>query len=505
VIWDFKETAPLLPDYNFGALKLLTLTGGRSAIFTDVMIEALRSLDRRLRYGAAILSKFWAGPGDALSLALIATLEDSDSEIRKEAAYSLGCVGGRAELVLPSLIAKLDEPIPRVRRSVLHAIHEYAKHVEDIPEWLSGTGYNSAQSGSNQQYEKKPRYRCPSLLAEKVAISALSILGDMDASVRASAMAVLQAIRGVPDNRSSLALKRLEELDPSLRKKLPQIVEVLDADVDLVLSAVISALKDEDKMVRRAAAILLGEIDDAPEQVAISFLPVLKDSDEIVRKNAIEAIRRSQIPAESLAPLVVEAMSCQTGELRKACVEILKRTQPFSISALRDAAKREEIGLRTLAIQTLAEINPETVSTDPENGRAEGIERMGDQAAGLIKSLTYFYTLGKISQEEDEQWRFSIRAMAPRLDISVPTLQDIIKDVTTLFRKYFAKFGHPPERGPFQAAAVGDTFASEEVMIIEREERRRPRFCIPVGRWAWELTRDYLQLVGSVASTDARK
>lgn len=78
------------------------------------------------------------------------------------------------------------------------------------------------------------------------------------------------------------------------------------------------------------------------------------------------------------------------------------------------------------------------------------------------------------------------------VDCSAPKLQEMMTLVSAFFRAYFARHGHPPGRVPFVAALDDDEGAAEEDKIIERSERRRSRICEPAGRWAWELTRDFL-------------
>lgn len=119
-----------------------------------------------------------------------------------------------------------------------------------------------------------------------------------------------------------------------------------------------------------------------------------------------------------------------------------------------------------------------------------GIARMED-AHLLITELQDFYQIGAYYLPRTKGV-FSIRVAAGPLDVTPHTAGLRLETVTDFFRRYFKRYGHPPESDPFEAALDEDERAPWTNKIVDRMPRQRPRICDPVGRWAWELTRDFL-------------
>ena len=114
--------------------------------------------------------------------------------------------------------------------------------------------------------------------------------------------------------------------------------------------------------------------------------------------------------------------------------------------------------------------------------------------SGVIGPLQTFYLIGRHSLPKT-RGLFAIRKVAERLDASPHTVAERLTEVSDFFRAYFAEYGHPPERSPFVPAQDADPQAAEADKVIERGERKRPRVCEPAGRWAWELTHDFLATI----------
>jgi hypothetical protein len=214
-----------------------------------------------------------------------------------------------------------------------------------------------------------------------------------------------------------------------------------------------------------------------------------------------EAARRL-VPFGRLAvPAVVKAL--EDSSRRRLSVEVLTQIGADAAPALSRCLLHESADVRMAAARILADVAPQTLVGSGRGQSLQGIERT-DRAYDMKVELTDFFRIGASCLAQYDGV-FSFRAMARVLDTSVPVLRERLDAVTEFFRGYFEQYGHPPERVPFAAAFDNDELAAEEDRIIERSERRRPRICEPVGRWAWELTRDFLHQIHAIPEDDGER
>jgi hypothetical protein len=163
-------------------------------------------------------------------------------------------------------------------------------------------------------------------------------------------------------------------------------------------------------------------------------------------------------------------------------------------------------GLRDIKSELVrvGESEQPTISSPMVSQGLTGLARFG-KAFLKVKQLRYFYLAGVACQDQEEP-TFKVKALVRRFGSTESTLAGYLDEVVDLFRGYFAEYGHPdglPKgRGPFQAAKARDEAnedaAKEEDRVLAVEGGSGWRICEPAGRWAWELTKEFLIFVREV-------
>ena len=274
-----------------------------------------------------------------------------------------------------------------------------------------------------------------------------------------------------------------------------------------VVSMLVEALEDgfgfEDYIV--AALARVGVADPA---AAAALVRALGHEDAEARDRAERALRcggGAAVPA-----LLAGAARGPDAPVREGAGRVIRAIGAAAWDALAAAADGPDAVLAEHAATLLLDIpepmpkvrrpapviRPEpAVHIQPVRDRVpapgpRGIARMED-AHLLITDLQEFYQIG-VYYLLRTKGVFSLRMVAGPLDASPHTVGSRLETVTDFFRRYFKRYGHPPESDPFLAALDEDESAPWTNKIVDRMPRQRPRICEPVGRWAWELTRDFL-------------
>ncbi|WP_162667693.1 hypothetical protein [Gemmata massiliana] len=131
---------------------------------------------------------------------------------------------------------------------------------------------------------------------------------------------------------------------------------------------------------------------------------------------------------------------------------------------------------------------PSNIASAPQT---RGLTHMNDRALPLLEPLKLFHQIG-VKCLKAKRGAFSFKQMAKEgLGQNDRALRAEMIKVSRFFYDYFVKFGHP-EKGNSFKTKDDDPAAWPTEKVIHCAEREKSRICEPIGRWAWELTRDWL-------------
>ena len=211
---------------------------------------------------------------------LIASLQDSDENVRLNAAYALG---GRGESVVPALMQSLRaEAEALAEKNVVHTA-------------ANPQGGNPADLYSSQALTEVGQSSVPALI---------SALDDASWTTRAAAADTL-------GNLGSFA----EEAVPGL----------------------IQGLRDESSWVRRNAAEALGTVAAPPEDAVPALMGASSDAEMLVRLNAVMALAKIGQSADGIVPTLAGRLSDEDRYVRFYAATVLRQVgTPEAQNALWD-------------------------------------------------------------------------------------------------------------------------------------------------------------------------
>ncbi len=207
--------------------------------------------------------------------ALVAALKDSDAEVRRAAANSLGQLEDKRAVT--ALMAALRDSDADVRAQSAWALGQ----LEDKRAVASLTG---ALKDENVEVRRKAAWALGQLEDDSAAAGLAAALRDADADVRKTAA-------------WSLGQLELQTAPPAL----------------------LEALHDQNADVRRTAAWAVSEMGDARAVPALREM--LNDADADARKNAIHAL--GQIRDSTALQAIIGAMQSKDAEIRRAAAQAL--------------------------------------------------------------------------------------------------------------------------------------------------------------------------------------
>ena len=259
-----------------------TPTPTPTPVVADARLARLISPSVAARVSLAIAGRFGraAEPQDTARMsqrvaALVTALRDSDAEVRRAAANSLGQLEDKR--AVPGLIAALRDDDGEVRQQAAWALGQLEDRRATEP-------LAAALRDSNIEVRRKAAWGLGQLEDQSAAPALAAALRDDDAEVRKTA---------------AWGLGQLE-----LRTAPAELID---------------ALKDPNADVRRTAAWALSEMGDARAVPALRQM--LNDTDADARKNAIHAL--GQIRDSSAMQTIIDAMQSKDAEVRRAAAQAL--------------------------------------------------------------------------------------------------------------------------------------------------------------------------------------
>jgi HEAT repeat protein len=256
------------------------------------LVEALGDDDPDVRGAAAEgLASLPLDAGDVP--ALLKLLKNADSEVRAQAARSLGKVGPEARDAVSALVQALQDRNGRVRQSALEGLAgigpDAKDSVSDVVKALKDPTKEVRRAAANALGKIGPA------AAHEAAPALAGLLGGADKDDQVAALAALPGLK--PTGRDgkdvyAKAVALFDDPDEQLRQKA---VDALARVGKAAVPALENALGNTSKEVRLRAAQALGEIGPpAKDASQILSLHVQGDQDADVRQACGQALAKIQ-------------------------------------------------------------------------------------------------------------------------------------------------------------------------------------------------------------------
>jgi HEAT repeat protein/beta-lactamase regulating signal transducer with metallopeptidase domain len=271
------------------------------------LIAALKDTDVEVRRAAASSLGNLQDPRSVP--ALIDALRDSDSEVRANSADALGNM--EDPRAIPGLTAAIKDPSPEVRRRAICAI-------------------------SNMEGGNKP------------VDAFIAALSDSNAEVREAAV---EAVGELEDKRAVRPLIKLLS-DPSADVRHQTAHALGNLQDPTAADPLAAALRDSDADVRGAAAQSLAEL--GLTQAPPALIGATKDKNPDVRQNAVQAL--GQIRDPKSVPTLRLALNDSNADVRDAAIDALSEVRDSSaLDALVAALKSSDPNVRRQAAEALGQ------------------------------------------------------------------------------------------------------------------------------------------------------
>ncbi len=228
-------------------------------------------------------------------------LKDSDSDVRGNAAFTLGNIG--SETAIPGLLKALEESNKDVRWKAAFALGKIGTETA-IP------GLLKALEDSDEYVRRNAAFALGNIGSETAIAGLLKALKDSDESVRGNAAFALAKIGS--ETAIAELLKALEHSDNALEA-------LTEIETETAIAGLLKALEHSDEGVRGNAAFALGKI--GSETAIAGLLKALEHSDEDVRWYAAFAL--GKIGSETAIPGLLKALEDSDEFVRRKAAEAL--------------------------------------------------------------------------------------------------------------------------------------------------------------------------------------
>lgn len=265
----------VLVEQSYISLRFLSAADERRAALNGVYVlgpeakATLPAISKVLEEGVedwqAVLAIWRIGP-EGIPI-LIEALTNRSASVRRSAAGLLTHFREHGDIIIPALIARLDDPAPDFRSAV--------------PTFLASFGP-----------------------AAKIAMPRLLAMAE-SSNANESVQAVHALISLDCDGTLRVFLKKLESSDPAVRAHYAELLRFFGPEASCAVPALTNCLRDENQAVRRAAAIALGEIGADPEVVVPALLEKLQEDDLWLRTFAAISLGSFGSQAKAAVPAIL--------------------------------------------------------------------------------------------------------------------------------------------------------------------------------------------------------
>jgi len=262
-----------LDGYGFDAYELQEVT--------HALIQALNDENKDIRFTAAqaIPHIDPSKSNETLPVLVEFLLKDPDSDIRFNAAYSIGLFGQQAEVVCPDLLQALKDPVAVVRICAARAICEIGIPDQKLIDVFTEMLFDENLSCRREAAASLGKFGSQSISSLPALLDSLKSLQDVEQELthscvidalgeigHASPEVVQTLITTLNDERYSISRESaaisLGKLGPKAVSAVPDLVKVRDeAKIDSKLSSETSMEIEFENRLGLEAAIALEQID----------------------------------------------------------------------------------------------------------------------------------------------------------------------------------------------------------------------------------------------------
>ncbi|WP_287675107.1 HEAT repeat domain-containing protein [Microcystis sp. M038S2] len=378
-----KQTVELVLRLDVPKLFKVELLGLTKSIeVVNELLKALEDSDRDVRWEAA---EALGNIGSETAIAgLLKALEHSDEYVRWEAAEALGNIG--SETAIPGLLKALEHSDEDVRGSAAEALAKIGSETA-IPGLLKALEHSD-------EYVRGNAAKALAKIGTETAIPGLlKALEDSYGYVRGNAAKALGKI-GTEAAIPGL-LRALEDSYFEVRRKAAEALAKIGSET--AIPGLLKALEDSYFEVRRYAAEALAGI--GSETAVPGLLKALEHSDEDVRGNAAEAL--AKIGSETAIAGLLKALEHSDKYVRRNAAEALAKIgSETAIAGLLKALEHSHWYVRRYAAEALGNIGSETAIAGllkalehsdwyVRGNAAFALAKIGSETAiaGLLKAL----------------------------------------------------------------------------------------------------------------------
>jgi HEAT repeat protein len=373
---------------------------------------------------------------------LIEGLKDPDPEVRGGTIEALEVIGPGAKAACPHLVELLktaggqDESElviiePGVaRRERKRLLASGGENVREILSALENIGKDSA----------------PALLP---------LLKDGNPMTRSRAAKALSGSRRLVEPAVPDLLKALDDPYWPVRAAAAYALALARSDAPSVIGPLSKCLKDPAGWVRRAAAYALGHLGPKAKQAIPALQTALADEDSTVALEAAGALLKMGVNPKEPVTLCVRLVQSDDAYGRGQVQAVLKLLGPKdaeSAPALRPLLNHEEVAVRLIAAEALAQFGPDEARAvvpsvlewirDREHGEKalDLLGRMGPAAAGAVPDLVEWLQHEKnvsLIAGDSPVWEICrvLRSVGPGAKAAVPALNELLREGVALLNR----------------------------------------------------------------------
>lgn len=293
---------------------------------------------------------------------LLNALQESDADIRCQAAYGLSVASAdREQDVTEALLALKNDPDPRVQSAVQLTLEEVeaARSRSDVsiasqpsePGTPSTAVRSKTSAGPPLPHIRPAEPRDPKIAPPRVAKQSEADEG--------TGQVVSDGATAIPQKLQKL-IDQLNSDQPLERKDAAARLAWIGPDARPALPALRKRLDDESPVVRAAAAWAVWEIDRKAEPVLPVLLEILGDEDEQLATLTTYILGSLKSSARSALPALRRKMATSDGILRLHLAEAIAKIEPAdrpAVDVLIDALADGNAEVRSQAAYALSVVD----------------------------------------------------------------------------------------------------------------------------------------------------
>lgn len=372
-------------DYNTrsDAVNALAKIGAPAV---PAIIESLANTNSNVRKGAVDALGNIGNARPEVVPALVRALTDRDSYVRKGAAEALGKIGA---IAIPSIINALADSDSFVRRGATEALGNIGTVTPEVVPSLINALEDSDGLVRRSAVESLGKI---GPVTPDVIPSLKKMVGDGDFNVRKSAVEILEKRNEMTaDLKVKHYILDLSDNNSDIRKSAIEALNKIGPVTPEITNAIITALGDSDYSVRKISAEFLEKRGSmtAPLKAKKHILD-LKYGNKAVRIRSVEALSKLGAVTPEVIPSLITAM--EDKDMRDTAIEAIGLIGPDAkdaVPALTKALSDTDINVRTEAADAIGKIGPVAKSAIPylEKALKDNDSAVRTSAADALEKL----------------------------------------------------------------------------------------------------------------------